>query len=63
MTLIEEWLAAKGVTLWGDWNINDPEQLKKAAHWFGSQMADYGAFCADRAMRHATADSVSWDVV
>lgn len=42
MTLeqIEAWLANKGTTLWGIWNINDPVQRRQAAEWFAQQVND-----------------------
>jgi hypothetical protein len=34
---IEDWLASLGVTLWGDWWIDDPKRRKLAAEWFADQ--------------------------
>lgn len=40
MTLaeIEAWLLSKDTTLWGSWNLTDPERLHQAAVWFAQQV-------------------------
>lgn len=65
MTLVEEWLESKGVTLWADWNISDPVRRQVAADWFSQQMAQYLAFCAKRAKDNQPAVGTirEWDVV
>jgi hypothetical protein len=42
--MIEQWLASKGVTLWGDWDITRPDRRHQAAEWFMAQVLDFGAF-------------------
>lgn len=34
LALVEGWLANKGVTLWMDWDISQPERRRQAAQWF-----------------------------
>jgi hypothetical protein len=34
---IERWLQSKQVTLWANWDITQPDSLRKAAIWFNEQ--------------------------
>jgi hypothetical protein len=41
---VERWLEAKGVTLWADWFISEPDRRKLAAEWFVSEVEDFYRF-------------------
>ena len=64
MTLVEEWLESKGITLWADYDISDPARRRVAADWFSQQMAQYLAYCARQAKdNQAPVGSIrEWDV-
>lgn len=57
--LVEAWLASKGVTLWCNWNIQDPVQRRQAAVWFVSQARELTQYNVDQARQSGP----EWDVV
>lgn len=38
---IDKWLGQKGVGIWGDWMISEPERRKLAASWFFREIMDF----------------------
>lgn len=42
------WLTSKQTTIWGIWNLNDPQQLQEAAAWFIHQLEQF----VDHTNRH-----------
>lgn len=42
---VERWLDSLGVTIWADWNVQDPDRRKGAATWFIKQVHDFLDWC------------------
>lgn len=38
---VSAWLDTKGITLWGDYMITDPNSKRAAAKWFITQMDEF----------------------
>lgn len=53
---IMAWLDSKGVTLWGTFDLSQPERKLQAAIWLKTQMDDLAMFTFQ-------ADDNRWDVV
>lgn len=67
---IKAWLLSKGVTLWADWDLTQPERLQAAAEWFHSQMRECEKFTYPNATKFMgpmvpwyDPSSKEWDVV
>jgi hypothetical protein len=58
---IMAWLDSKGVTLWGTFDLSQPERKLQAAIWFYTQMQDLAEFGANQPLKTNLADR--WDVV
>lgn len=56
---ILKWLDSKGVTLWGAFDLSQPERKLQAAIWFYTQMQDLAQFGVDEAVNSGR----DWDVV
>lgn len=60
---IKEWLLSKGITLWGTYDLSQPERLHEAAVWFQAQQEDLDGWWMGRLVERATGPFPRWDVV
>jgi hypothetical protein len=42
--VIKDWLKAKRVSLWADWDVTDDKELEQAAAWFQKELQSFQAF-------------------
>ncbi len=54
---IMAWLDSKGVTLWGTFDLSQPERKLQGAIWFLTQMQELGEF------QRTVPVGENWDVV
>jgi len=59
---IDNWLKAKGITVWLNWDITDPIERRQAAEYFYSQTESFITWHLNREARR-TAQSGGFDVV